>query len=57
MAAKKNADDDLGTCDNHPEVPAVHKTDGVKFEIKRLCKPCLDRWQHALIPGRRRPRG
>lgn len=54
MATKaKSTEDDLGMCDNHPETPAVHVTDGVKFEAKRFCKACLDRWQKALAGPRR----
>lgn len=54
MASKpKTAEEDLGSCDNHPEVPAVHVTDGSKFQVMHLCKACVDRWHHALT-GRRR---
>jgi hypothetical protein len=44
---------DLGFCDNHPDVPAVHVTDGVKFEVQRYCRSCLNRVETALN-GRRR---
>jgi hypothetical protein len=53
MATKNAPSEDLGTCDNHPDTPAVHATDGVKFEVKRFCKTCLDRWHKALVGPRR----
>lgn len=53
MASKRAAEDDLGACDNHPDTPAVHVTDGVKFQAARLCKECLGRWERALTGPRR----
>lgn len=56
MASKSTPstpEEDLGACDNHPETPAVHVTDGSKFEVKRFCKSCLARWHKALAGSRR----
>lgn len=53
MASKTKTEEDLGMCDNHPEVPAVHATDGTKFETVHLCKACLERWHKALSGPRR----
>lgn len=47
------AQPDLGTCDNHPESPAAMVTDGVKFQVTRLCKRCVAAWD-AARSGRRR---
>lgn len=52
--AKSEAEaSDLGFCDNHPEVPAVHVTDGITHSVQRYCKGCLARKTRALNPGRR----
>lgn len=52
-SAPSATEEDLGTCDNHPGVPAVHVTDGTKFAPIRYCKACLDRWHKALAGPRR----
>lgn len=44
---------DPGFCDNHPDVPAVHVTDGTLHSVQRYCKACLARVEAALN-GRRR---
>lgn len=38
--------DELGMCDNHPDIPAVDSTDGGgKHDLKRFCPRCWARYQ------------
>lgn len=51
--AQSTDEPDPGFCDNHDDRPAVHVTDGTKFEPLHFCKECMGRWNRALT-GRRR---